>query len=75
MDNKLEGRICPNCGNLYVQKKLTPVGLSTVVADMVCTNGHNWREYYTCTYIGYRHLDKTYDSYGNEIKKDEVFKL
>lgn len=69
---KLEGRICPDCGKLYASHDIRKVTLGPVVQiDMSCEAGHKWSEFYNLTYSGFWFTGKHYDAAGNEISKGE----
>ncbi len=71
-DNKLFGRTCPVCGEIYQSCEFAKVHLGTGVhANMTCPNGHRWTEFYSMSYQGYWWDGKMYDSYGDEQKKED----
>jgi hypothetical protein len=70
MEEKLFGRTCPKCGEIYKDCQFSKIALGPgVQANMTCEQGHQWSEFYNLSYQGYWSDGKRYDSYGTEIKK------
>ena len=73
MENKkLFGRVCPSCGEIYKTRTVADVTLGGgAQVNMQCEHGHKWSEFYSLSYQGYWWYGKRYDTYGDEIKKNE----
>ena len=71
MENKLFGRSCPVCGEIYKEYQIAKIHVgSGAQINLMCEQGHKWSEFYSLTYQGYWSNGKKYDSYGEEIIKD-----
>ena len=69
---KLFGRLCPKCGEACQVHEVASVGLGVGIQyNMQCENGHKWSEFYQLTYTGFWWDGKRYDSYGQEVIKNE----
>lgn len=67
MEEKLFGRTCPVCGEVYTTCDLVKVGIgSGIQANMTCEQGHQWSEFYSLAYQGYWFDGKRYNSYGEQ---------
>lgn len=67
MEEKLFGRTCPKCGEIYQILDFAKVSLGGGVnVNMQCPNGHRWTEFYSLTYRGFWWDGKRYSSYGDE---------
>ena len=72
MVEKFIERICPNCGELCDNYEITKALLGPGVhINMMCPNKHKWTEFYTLTYTGFYWNNKMYDSYGQEVSKED----
>lgn len=43
-----------------------------VQVNLMCEQGHKWSEFYHLDYQGYWCEGKKYDTYGEELKPDEL---
>lgn len=67
MQDKLFGRTCPNCGEIYKECQIVKVHVgSGAQINLTCEQGHKWSEFYNLTYQGYWYKGKKYNSYGEE---------
>jgi hypothetical protein len=72
-EKKLFGKVCPTCGELYAECQYAVVALGVgVQINMMCEQQHKWSEFYHLTYAGYWCEGKKYDTYGEELKADEL---
>jgi hypothetical protein len=72
MEEKLFGRVCPQCGEVYKQKQVAKAAIgSGVQFNLTCEQGHQWSEFYSVSYQGYWFNGKRYDSYGQEISTND----
>lgn len=69
-DKKLFGRTCPVCGEAYNKKNVGKIMLGFIAVDMTCEQGHTWTEHYTMTYTGFKHNNKEFDRFGQEVNHD-----
>ena len=63
---KLEYRVCPECGQIYVKKNVSHIMLGNLSVTMECENGHQWEEFYSMSYQGYKYKDKHYTQFNVE---------
>ena len=70
MTEKLEYRVCPECGNIYTKKNVSHIMLGHITVTMSCEQGHTWEEFYSMTYQGYKYKDKYYTQFNTE--KEEL---
>ena len=70
MIEKLKGRICPECGEVFTKHNTRLVALDHILVDMICEKGHQWKEYYYLGYSGFTYQGKNYCSYGKLIEGD-----
>lgn len=70
MAEKLEYRTCPECGKIYVKKNVSHIMLGHISVIMTCEDGHQWEEFYTMQYIGYKYKDICKNRF-DEIDKEE----
>lgn len=69
MEEKLFGRTCPKCGDIYKECQFAKAGIGIGIhANMMCERGHKWTEFYSLSYHGFWWDGKRYDSYGKEEK-------
>ena len=69
MEEKLFGRTCPKCGEVYKECQFAKISLGAgVQANLTCEQGHQWSEFYQLSYQGYWFDGNKYDSYGNKIE-------
>lgn len=69
MEEKLFGRTCPKCGQLYLECQIAKANVGAgIQINMMCEQGHKWSEFYSLTYQGYWCEGTKYNSYGEEIK-------
>ena len=71
MEEKLFGRTCPQCGEVYKQCQVAKAAIGPGVQfNLTCEQGHQWSEFYSVAYQGYWFNGKRYDSYGQEVSND-----
>ena len=71
VEEKLFGRSCPKCGELYKECQIAKISLGAgAQVNLMCEQGHKWSEFYTLTYQGYWWTDSRYDSYGKKVGND-----
>lgn len=67
MQNKLFGRTCPICGEIYKECQITKIHIGAgAQINLMCEQGHKWSEFYSLTYRGYWSNNKKYNSNGEE---------
>ena len=72
-DKKLFGKTCPKCGNVCSAKEVASVKLGAgVQINMMCEDSHKWSEFYSLTYTGFWWDGKKYDTYGEEVKHEDL---
>jgi hypothetical protein len=72
MEEKLLGRTCPKCGEVYKQCQVAKAAIGPGVQfNLTCEQGHQWSEFYSLVYQGYWHDGKRYDSYGQEASTND----
>ena len=72
-EKKLFGRFCPKCNELYVESQIAQASLGAgAQVNLMCEQGHKWSEFYHLDYQGYWCEGKKYDTYGEELKADEL---
>jgi hypothetical protein len=65
MENKLFGRSCPTCGEIYKEYQIAKIHIGVgVQLNLTCEQGHKWSEFYALTYQGYWSNGQKYNSYG-----------
>lgn len=68
MENKLFGRLCPKCGEMYKKYQIAKVALGPgAQINFMCEQEHKWSEFYSLSYQGYWWDGKRYDTYGQEV--------
>lgn len=71
MKEKLFNRICPKCGELYIEQQVVKANIgSGAQINMRCENNHKWTEFYSLTYQGFWWDGKRYNSFGEEKTND-----
>lgn len=71
MEEKLFGRTCPKCGDVYKECQFAKAGIGIGVhANMMCEQGHKWTEFYSLSYQGFWWDGKMYNSFGEEKVND-----
>jgi hypothetical protein len=69
--DKLEYRRCPECGEVYTNKKVKKILLGRIDVDLSCANNHSWTEHFTMTYDGFSYNGVRYDRYGDKCEENE----
>lgn len=71
-EKKLFARYCPKCGEACQTYEIASTSLGAgAQVNMMCENNHKWSEFYCLTYTGYWWDGKRYDTYGEEVFKNE----
>ena len=69
--DKLQGRTCPKCGEVYTACEFAKVGLGRgAQVNMMCENNHKWSEFYALSYQSCWWDGKLYDSFGYAVNTD-----
>lgn len=60
-------RVCPICGEIYIEKNVDKIILGLIDVKMRCPNNHVWIENFSMHYTGYTIENEKFDDSGNKI--------